>query len=79
VRPEDVRISGRLATRGNMGSVARLVSIGRMVTVWLVPPVTSATELPRVKAMARQQSGIVERTGRDFPFGAGQQSWLAPG
>jgi hypothetical protein len=79
VRPEDVSLSGRLSTSGGIESVARFVSIGRMVTEWSVPLVTSATELWRVKAIARQHSGTAERPGSDLPFGAGQQSWLAHG
>jgi hypothetical protein len=79
VRPEDVSLSGRLSTSGGIESVACLVSIGRMVTERSVPLVTSATELWRVKAIARQHSGTAERPGTDLPFGAGQQSWLAHG
>jgi|GEM_PF-945502 hypothetical protein len=79
VRPEDVSLSGRLSTSGGIEPVACFVSIGRMVTEWSVPLVTSATELWRVKAIARQQSGTAERPGSDLPFGAGQQSWLAHG
>jgi hypothetical protein len=79
VRPEDVSLSGRLSTSGGIESVACFVSIGRMVTEYSVPRVTSATELWRVKAIARQHSGTAERPGSDLPFGAGQQSWLAHG
>ena len=79
MRPEDVSLSGCLATRGGIGSVVRFVSIGWMVTAWSVPLETSATDPCRVKAMARQQSGTVERPGSDLPFGAGQQSWSAGG
>jgi hypothetical protein len=79
VRPEDVSLSGRLATRGGIESVACFVSIGWMVTEWSVPLVTSAIDPWRVKAIARQHSGRAERTGSDLPFGAGQQSWLALG
>jgi hypothetical protein len=79
VRPEDVSLSGRLSTSGGIESVASFVSIGRMVTEWSVPRVTSATELWRVKAIARQHSGTAERPGTDLPFGAGQQSSLAHG
>ena len=50
-----------------------------MVTEWSVPRVTSATELWRVKAIARQHSGTAERSGSDLPFGAGQQSWRTHG
>jgi hypothetical protein len=50
-----------------------------MGTEWPVPLETSATELRRVKVIARQQSGRAERLGGDLPFGAGQQSWLATG
>ena len=74
VRPEDVSLSGRLSTRGGIESVACFVSIARMVTEYSVPRVTSATELWRVKAIARQHSGAAERPGSDLPFGAGQQS-----
>jgi hypothetical protein len=79
VRPEDVSLSGRLSTSGGIESVACFVSIGRMVTEWSVPRVTSATELWRVKAIARQHSGTAERSGSDLPFGAGQQSWRTQG
>ncbi len=79
MRPEDVSLSGRLSTRGGIESVACFVSVGRMVTEWSVPLVTSATELCRVKAIARQHSGTAERSGSDLPFGAGQQSWRAQG
>jgi len=78
VRPEDVSLSGCLSTSGGIKSVARFVSIGRKVT-GSVPRLTSATELWRVKAIARQHSGTAERPGSDLPFGAGQQSWLAHG
>jgi len=79
VRPEDVSLSGRLSTNGGIESVACFASIGWMVTEWSVPLVTSATELWRVKVIARQHSGTAERPGNDLPFGAGQQSWLARG
>ena len=79
MRPEDVSLSGRLSTSGGIESVACFVSIGRMVMEYSVPLVTSATELWRVKAIARQHSGTAERPGSDLPFGAGQQSWLAQG
>ena len=79
MRPEDVSLSGRLSTSGGIESVARFISIGWMVTEWSAPLVTSATELWRVKVIARQHSGTAERPGSDLPFGAGQQSWLAGG
>ena len=79
VRPEDVSLSGRLSTSGGIESVACFVSIGRMASERSVPRVTSATELWRVKVIARQHSGTAERPGSDLPFGAGQQSWLARG
>ena len=79
MRAEDVSLSGRLSTRGGIESVACFVSIGRMVTKWSIPRVTSATELWRVKAIARQHSGTAEGSGSDLPFGAGQQSWRAQG
>ena len=79
MRLEDVSLSGRLSTSGGIESVACFVSIGWMVTEWSVPLVTSATEPWRVKAIARQHSGMAERPGSDLAFGAGQQSWLAHG
>jgi hypothetical protein len=79
VRPVDVSLSGRPSTSGGIESVACFVSIGRMVTEYSVPRVTSATEPWRVKAIARQHSGTAERPGSDLPFGAGQQSWLTHG
>ena len=79
MRPEDVSLSARLPTRAGIESVACFVSIARMVTEYSAPRVTSATELWRVKAIASQHSGTVERPGNDLPFGAGQQSWLAQG
>jgi hypothetical protein len=79
VRPEDVSLSVRLWTSGGIESVAWLVWMGKMVTEWSVPLVTSAIDAWRVKAIARQQSGTAERLGSDLPLGAGQQSWLAHG
>ena len=79
MRPEDVSLSGCLSTSGGIESVACFVSRDRMFTEYSVPRLTSATELWRVKAIARQHSGTAERPGSDLPFGAGQQSWLAHG
>lgn len=79
MRPEDVNLSGRLSRSGAIKSFVRFASIGLKVTEWSAPLVTSATDPWRVKAIAKQHSGMAERSGSDLPLWAGQQSWVAHG